>query len=989
MRGDLGAVGILIIKKSDFDEKGWTAPTRRFIGIRNAEGLKAAFVAKVVLTEALGTVTYSFMPAEHAVLHDFGATSRPRAAQQSLRLLLAAAFPVVPYFPELPELAKANSVAGADNLVTKQAFESGYSQLERTTDEAEKEGFARTIASRIAQVLDVILELLLIGSTEGLAYINGRIAEPKFFRQVGGFRFTQGLEDAERRFQQKMQGSAPPAGGEQAELPDSVDTVVDTPPDEAMDQASQQSEGDASMGNASQQAEGAGNSQPENQPMEGVEEGDAVQQEQPSKRGNDPKEPTSKSAPRVIGRASERNFGPGTTDDAAILHYFLVFYPGTGGKKGKNKTRRFAWKRLDQMMSNTDLRAAFGLLPPERQGDDPDDRGWVTKITAAEGPSFARIYYTSWFVWMTSGVPIAFRKEWRPRNNFVNQELPRAYDVSRRRVNGSVEDEDSDDEDNLAQLVPDSLQESAVGTQTEPDRTASEPSSLKWDAAYGRPRLSLRAAVRNHYGNSEYTYEALQEYTLTRQFVLISRVPPEDPSQRPSQDEITQMGDDLMYCFETTLRAQWKRARTLAKRRREKEAQRAEEEEYGEEDDEAEEGEEDGEDDGEEEGEEEYEEEEEGQDEDEEVEGEGEEDNGIETNDDDDDDDEAAETKWRKRTTLRLIYKTVARWKASQDVVKTEMKELIDQWTALSLMKSGDADRAAAVDAAILSKQSERVKQIMTDWRDQAETGEWTRHFARPRLKLPAIRDYLSANRSTPAERWLELQRKEHAESDQIDRETGIMGSILGSTWLFDGVPTATQAPGEHAVPVEWFSPQTQLLLETRDGTQNPTQIAIALKTENSKKGQRALGIFSPEDERTAKYVYTPEQLSDAKKAALAKAIAYSFVAYPALSNKSTTKGVASLKKGSGVAVYGRAWKDGDMKPYVDMKPTGWERRIQLLNLAMPEWQTCNPFVLYHGNSSVASPDMAMLIHRRFEGEDKLLQLCDEALGNSVVLPPS
>ena len=60
------------------------------------------------------------------------------------------------------------------------------------------------------------------------------------------------------------------------------------------------------------------------------------------------------------------------------------------------------------------------------------------------------------------------------------------------------------------------------------------------------------------------------------------------------------------------------------------------------------------------------------------------------------------------------------------------------------------------------------------------------------------------------------------------------MGSALGSTWLFSDVPTATQAPGEHIVPVEHYMTNTELLLETRDGQQNPTGIAIALLDENS-----------------------------------------------------------------------------------------------------------------------------------------------------------
>ena len=56
-------------------------------------------------------------------------------------------------------------------------------------------------------------------------------------------------------------------------------------------------------------------------------------------------------------------------------------------------------------------------------------------------------------------------------------------------------EDESDDEAGPASAVPGFMAETQA---EEEDRTAGAPSSLRWDPALGRPRLSLRAAVRNH-----------------------------------------------------------------------------------------------------------------------------------------------------------------------------------------------------------------------------------------------------------------------------------------------------------------------------------------------------------------------------------------------------------------------------------------------------------------------------------------------------------
>ena len=54
--------------------------------------------------------------------------------------------------------------------------------------------------------------------------------------------------------------------------------------------------------------------------------------------------------------------------------------------------------------------------------------------------------------------------------------------------------------------------------------------------------------MRNHGGYQEWTLLALLEYTYNRIFVLMSRVPPADGTiGAPSEDELNQVGRDLLY----------------------------------------------------------------------------------------------------------------------------------------------------------------------------------------------------------------------------------------------------------------------------------------------------------------------------------------------------------------------------------------------------------------------------------------------------------
>ena len=86
--------------------------------------------------------------------------------------------------------------------------------------------------------------------------------------------------------------------------------------------------------------------------------------------------------------------------------------------------------------------------------------------------------------------------------------------------------------------------------------------------------------------------------------------------------------------------------------------------------------------------------------------------------------------------------------------------------------------------------------------------------------------------------------------------------------------------------------------------------------------------------------------------------------------------------------MYERAWKTNraDFQDLILQEATAWERRIQLLNLAVKGWQVCNPLVLY--GPTMFKSEFQDLLGDRFAGTDVLLDLCVEALVDSVLLAP-
>jgi|SaaInlV_125m_DNA_1040241.scaffolds.fasta_scaffold05237_4 hypothetical protein len=585
---------------------------------------------------------------------------------------------------------------------------------------------------------------------------------------------------------------------------------------------------------------------------------------------------------------------------------------------------KFEWKRLDEMNS-PEFREAFLLLPTERRGSDPSGNGWVVSVKDAEEGGKGREYLVKWFVWKEGRMaPVKVREEWRMYDDFVKPSLADTYDE---RAKAGVEkvdsgDDSGDESDRGGGASYDTRGDEAV------DPTAREPSSIRWDPSLGRPRLSLRAAVQNHQPNDDWSLRALKSYVLMRRFVIFSRVPPMNGAKgAPSQLELNQLGNDLFFVNEPKLKKRWTTMRNEEKRARDKIAR---------------------------------------------------------NNNNQDDDDVVDEAKvaqieadaWRVESDVlrkTLVKEAQGRWRALWEIMKPELEELDAQLIALEIVDRGDFDA--------LPELSQRVKALVSG----RGLPNWPRAFARPRMRQCNVRNYLSESRSKEAERWLLLQREEHTNAPPNQYERGIMGSSLGTTWPNGSVPSSTQAPGEHTVPIDWYQPGCALIFENRDGRHCPVGIHIALQTQNVTKAAFPLGIFSREESRRSTQIYNAD-LPFKKQAQLAKSTAFAFLAYLGLSDKKNSKSLVALSKSCGVGVYEYAWQNnkGNFVRLIRAKATQWERRIQLLCLGM-DWQVGNPLVLY---PDAFDDNLVTLLGLRFAGGDDLLKLCDEALTSSVLRAP-
>ena len=192
----------------------------------------------------------------------------------------------------------------------------------------------------------------------------------------------------------------------------------------------------------------------------------------------------------------------------------------------------------------------------------------------------------------------------------------------------------------------------------------------------------------------------------------------------------------------------------------------------------------------------------------------------------------------------------------------------------------------------------------------------------------------------------------------------------------------------DHVTPVKWFELSTELIIEFRNPTQTPA-VVICRLSENSAKGDRSLSLFSKDSEldggAARQSVYAPKNVSIEKVAMLAKQVVWMFSLFWGITNKDTLVGVGPYDKSAGVAWYVRAWQEGRFKAVARQVPTKFERRIELLKLAMTKWGIGNAFVF---DPSLLDGDFEELLLRRFAGSDCISKLVQRALVQNVAGAP-
>ena len=625
--------------------------------------------------------------------------------------------------------------------------------------------------------------------------------------------------------------------------------------------------------------------------------------------------------PRIVGRATDVRVAP-MTPVGTHRQTFLLFTP-------TKKRNQYEWLTEDGMLADPQLATILANYTGSR-GDDPNDRGFVTAVLDAKGTTAVRQYKVQWTV--EPQVPLQRAQEWMSRARLVTgaQAMVDAYERQ--------DDPDSEEEDDVNDAESGGA---GLDEQTEDGTPRAGGLTLQWDPASGKPKLSLRQAISVHVVGHEWTLKALVEYTLTRIWALRSRTPPPPLTEgAPLTEELEQLGEDLYSVDAKALDALFKREQKQAARdaAADAAADEGDEEEGGEEDEEDEE-----------------EEEEEG----------------------------TLAENWRKGRERELRDEAVARWASTRQTNARDLSTLRAQLAAVKAVQAagGSASAVTLVDIeAVRTAEGDTVADLLLEWQKDEEG--WPAQLARPRLRLPRIRDFLSTpGRSAIAKGWLTLQRDIHSAATAQERRSGVFGSAYSATW--PSRPGPVEIPPDHVVPTRWYQSGTVLLLEAGDPGQLPAVVPSRL-SENSAKGDAALGLFSGPDERSGgsgQDVYTPRSVSDPKKALLAKTTAWCFALYPLISNKKRGAGIGSYARNTGVEWYARAWQNGPFQQLVRARATKHERRIALLCLAMPRWQVANPLIFEAG---LLDDDTEQLLLDRFRGTDALSMLVDAALQGAV-----
>jgi hypothetical protein len=329
---------------------------------------------------------------------------------------------------------------------------------------------------------------------------------------------------------------------------------------------------------------------------------------------------------------------------------------------------------------------------------------------------------------------------------------------------------------------------------------------------------------------------------------------------------------------------------------------------------------------------------------------------------------------WKVGIERQLADEAFKKMVETRHKLNPRLEELDRQLSVLRMVKEagGEPDRTKEPN-------DEKHKDTLNAWKGKKD---WHRELKRPSLRLPKIKDFMSVPyRSNETKEFLNLLRNVHTAAD--DKGNGVYGSAYSSSW--PEIPTPASTPADHVVPVRWFS-GTRLLIETGNPAQLPA-VVLARLTENSAKGDDALGLFLPDNETSTsgQGLYTPSDVSIQKKNALAKTICWVFGLYPLISNRKTTSGVQGYSNGgTGVSWYARSWEHGTLKSRAYAKATAFERRVNFLTASMPQWGVSNPLVFHTSGLK----DMENMILKRFRGQCSTARLVDACLLREVVGAP-
>jgi hypothetical protein len=590
----------------------------------------------------------------------------------------------------------------------------------------------------------------------------------------------------------------------------------------------------------------------------------------------------------------------------------------------------FTWITLEGIRRDPSLLRILDVYNGPK-GPDPSGRGFVVEILEATGPPQRRRYKPRWQT--EPWVPLTAAEDgWYAKSQLVGTARDLAGDFDRRDA-GEGGDGDTEDEEDDAAGDDEVRGETQVEQVDGGGRRGG--GALVFDASSGRPKLSLRQAFRSLEGGVDrWMIDAVVEYTLNRRFALDYRVPPADGRPgAPTAAELEQLGKDLFAIDKIALVGAFRRERIQIER-----------------------------------------------------------DRALADEDADDDDDfeadeERALEAWKEDREREFREAAVDLWEVTRREQAADRAALDAQLTAIRLIEAATdsgADPSAVLAQALSDGVSAEAVSYLEPWAEDPADTAWVRRFRRPGLKLPQIRDFLSQpSRSAIAKGYLQLLRDTHSAATKRERQTGIYGSIYGSRW--PARPTPTTTPPDHVLPQNWYTKGTKTLIESGDPGQLPNSVALSLLSENSGKGDLPLGHFQMEAETRAQGLYYTK-VSVQKRARMAKLSTSMFCLYPLITDRKSAAGIGGFGNGgSGVSWYARAWTYGPLKELARRQSTDFERRINLITLAVPRWGVGDPITF---EASALDSDMEKVVERRMRGSDGLSRLVDEALRVSVLAPP-